>query len=440
MIGFLGYTLKASICVIVFYIFFVAVIRNHTFLVMNRLYLLSGLMLSLIIPVLKISLFDVRSSSVISSIMGIISIEQEYDFLQPQHLTYGKTPLNYAWIMPVIYFTGMMVLFFKLLISISRTFRIISNSETHLHGNIKIVKTETALLFTFFNMILLPKGDHDPLIMEHEMAHIRQKHWFDLILMELVSLLLWFNPFVVLYKNSLKLQHEYLADLKVIKTGNPVENYLSCMIKQVQVEGFSGLVHPFYCKTIKKRIIMITKNRTSAKSLGLYLLILPLIGLLLLAFTGSHIKTGLQTVIQVAAAEDAYVPSICPLDVSKVTRISGYGERLNPLTGKKDFHKAVDFAAGDGENIMSTAKGVVTEAEFSDKGMGYYILIRHNDTYTTFYSHLKSFTVKAGDPVEKGQLIGYVGNTGLSKGPHLHYEVIKDGERVNPEGYLPKNK
>jgi murein DD-endopeptidase MepM/ murein hydrolase activator NlpD len=70
--------------------------------------------------------------------------------------------------------------------------------------------------------------------------------------------------------------------------------------------------------------------------------------------------------------------------------------------------------------------------------MGNYVIIHHDDTYDTFYSHLKSSSVKAGDNVKKGSVIGYVGSTGLSTGPHLHYEVIKNGERVNPEDYMPK--
>jgi len=131
--------------------------------------------------------------------------------------------------------------------------------------------------FSFFNLIFLPRNGNHQMIIEHETTHVKQFHWVDLILMEIVSVLLWFNPFVILYKNALKLQHEYLADTSVIKDKNRIETYLNCMLKQVQVVSCNGITSQFYCKTIKKRIVMITKNKTSNKYLGVYLLALPLV-------------------------------------------------------------------------------------------------------------------------------------------------------------------
>ena len=115
--------------------------------------------------------------------------------------------------------------------------------------------------FSFFNMVFLPEHENNPLIIEHEIAHIRQLHWFDLIIAEIATVLLWFNPFVVLYKNSLKLQHEYLADASVLKDSRKTEGYLRCMLQRVQLVSSGGLTSHFYCKTIKKRIIMISKNK-----------------------------------------------------------------------------------------------------------------------------------------------------------------------------------
>jgi murein DD-endopeptidase MepM/ murein hydrolase activator NlpD len=87
---------------------------------------------------------------------------------------------------------------------------------------------------------------------------------------------------------------------------------------------------------------------------------------------------------------------------------------------------------------MASAKGVVVDTQFDSK-KGTYILIKHNNLFASFYSHLKTVSVKVGDPLKKGQLIGYSGNSGsFSTGPHLHYEVIKNEKQVDPQDYFPK--
>ncbi|MDR0232419.1 MAG: hypothetical protein LBI82_09915 [Dysgonamonadaceae bacterium] len=136
-------------------------------------------------------------------------------------------------------------------------------------------------------MIFLPKHENHQMIIEHEITHVKQFHWVDLVLVEIVSVLLWFNPFVIFYKKSLKLQHEYLADTSIIKDRNQIESYLNCMLKQVQVVSCNGIISQFYCKTIKKRIVMITKNKTSNKYLGVYLFVLPLVCFMLFAFSSN---------------------------------------------------------------------------------------------------------------------------------------------------------
>ena len=437
MITYFWYILKVSICLIALYTFYLLLLRNSTYFFLNRLYLVIGLFLSFIIPILKFSIFKQQSDSQLSSVLNKILIAPENDFFQTQNLSYGVTSINYSLILSVIYFTGISILFCKLLFSIVRINRIKNSSEIYQMGKLKIVKTDSAVPFSFFSLIFLPKTESNSMIIEHEKAHITQLHWFDLILTEIVSVLLWFNPFVVLYKSSLQLQHEYLADHKVIKNNNPIENYLGCLLKHVQIVSKGGLVSHFFCKTIKKRIDMITKNKTSVSYVGVYLLILPIICLLLFAFTSSNHKIVLISNDTVSVNSDEYIPSIFPVDVKIVKSTSGYGQRMNPFTNKKDFHYGIDIAISVGEKVRSTAKGIVVETG-TDSIKGNYIIINHNKDFSTFYAKLKSVSVKVGDKIEKGEIIGYSGNTGISTGPHLHYEVIKNGKQVDPKDYLPK--
>jgi beta-lactamase regulating signal transducer with metallopeptidase domain len=435
MILFLWFTLKASICLILFYMFFVLFLRKSTFFWLNRIYLLTGLLLSLIIPLLKIPLHG-NSLPVVNSALDLISgIESEGVSQQTPNNMNILHFFNFQIILPVIYIIGVSFMFIRLFNFLYGIIRLRGNSQTYAMGRIRIVKTQTVTPFSFFNIVFLPVDETDRMIMNHEMAHVRQHHWFDLVIAETVSLLLWFNPFVVLYKSSLKLQHEYLADAQVLRNSYRIEDYLACMLQRVQFVSTGGLVSPFFCKTIKKRVIMMTKNKTSVKHLWVYLLVIPLVGLLLAAFTLKS-NPGLisdnkpdKTVV--------HKPSIYPVKTIYITRKNGYGEWINPISHVREFHKGIDLAAKEGIEVMATADGEIVEAKFDENSKkGNYVLIKHDETYSTIYAHLKSFTVKPGDQVKQGQVIGNVGNTGVSTGPHLHYEVICNNERVNPKDYL----
>ncbi len=105
-----------------------------------------------------------------------------------------------------------------------------------------------------------------------------------------------------------------------------------------------------------------------------------------------------------------------------------YVEAFNVSTG----HRAIDYAASAGTPIRAVGDGVVTHASWSTAGYGNLTSIRHNGTYSTNYGHQSRFAVKAGERVKQGQIIGYVGSTGFSTGPHLHYEMVKNGTKINP--------
>ena len=126
---------------------------------------------------------------------------------------------------------------------------------------------------------------------------------------------------------------------------------------------------------------------------------------------------------------------------------SAFGMRKHPIDGYNKMHRGTDFAAPMGTPIMASGSGVVTRAKWCGGG-GNCIKIKHNSNYETVYAHMKNFArgIKEGIRIKQGQIIGYVGSTGKSTGPHLHYEVIKDGKKINsqklklPSGKILKNK
>jgi len=114
---------------------------------------------------------------------------------------------------------------------------------------------------------------------------------------------------------------------------------------------------------------------------------------------------------------------------------SGYGKRTDPFNGKKSYHRGVDFAGKRGSDVVAVASGVVVRAEKAS-GYGNLVEIRHVDGYTTLYGHNKENLVRAGDVVSKGQTIALLGSTGRSSGPHVHFEVHRDGKIVDPQRYV----
>jgi hypothetical protein len=120
-----------------------------------------------------------------------------------------------------------------------------------------------------------------------------------------------------------------------------------------------------------------------------------------------------------------------PIDGARIT--SGYGRRRHPILGYNRMHRGTDFAAPRGTPVYAAGDGVV-EVAGRKGGYGKYIRIRHNGTYKTAYAHLNGYArkIRRGRRVKQGQVIGYVGSTGRSTGPHLHYEVMVNGRQVNP--------
>ena len=123
-----------------------------------------------------------------------------------------------------------------------------------------------------------------------------------------------------------------------------------------------------------------------------------------------------------------------PLDTLRVT--SPFGVRVHPITKVKRSHNGVDFGAPAGTPIYATRAGTVTTASYQAGGAGYYVRINHGDGFGSIYMHMTNYIVKTGQTVKQGQIIGYVGSTGLSTGAHLHFGVSYAGKYVNPMAYI----
>ena len=132
----------------------------------------------------------------------------------------------------------------------------------------------------------------------------------------------------------------------------------------------------------------------------------------------------------------ASIPAIQPVSNKDLSRMaSGYGYRIHPIYKTRKLHTGMDFSAKTGTEIYATGNGVIAKVRRSKKGYGNHVVINHGYGYKTLYAHMSRYTVKKGQVIKRGEVIGYVGNTGTSVAPHLHYEVHKNGKKINPVNF-----
>ncbi len=133
----------------------------------------------------------------------------------------------------------------------------------------------------------------------------------------------------------------------------------------------------------------------------------------------------------------ASIPAIQPISNKDLTRMaSGFGYRIHPIYKTTKMHEGMDFTAPVGTDIYASGNGVVKVIEYDSKGYGNHVIISHGFGYETLYGHMSKIKVRPGQKVNRGDVIGVVGSTGTSTAPHLHYEVIKQGNKINPINFF----
>ena len=151
----------------------------------------------------------------------------------------------------------------------------------------------------------------------------------------------------------------------------------------------------------------------------------------------------LDEILKLAKSKEkllAAIPAIQPIRNENLKRMaSGFGYRSDPFTKARKFHEGMDFTAKTGTPVFASGDGIVSRADNTASGFGNHIVIRHGFGYETLYGHLSRYKARVGQYVKRGDVIGYVGSTGRSEAPHLHYEVHKNGDVVNPLNFYYGN-
>ena len=281
MSDFVMYLFESGICLALFYSIYWLFLKKETFFNLNRFFLISSILFSFIVPFVKIP----------SSITSGPIIERAYFFTQS--VGSSSQSLGVFDVILGVYAFGTGFLLLRFSFQLIKVFILIKKNGVHKYNGFKVVFIEkNCSPFSFFNFIFINKsnisGDDLQRIIAHEMIHIRQYHSIDLIVLELLAIFQWFNPFVWPYKKSLKETHEYLADYAVIAQGCSAAKYQLLIVEQHVGAKLFELANNFNQSQIKRRITMITKNKSKRWAKLKILLILPMLCFLILAFADSQ--------------------------------------------------------------------------------------------------------------------------------------------------------
>jgi len=439
MIDSLQYLLQASLVFSLLYLAYRLVLSRLTFHAFNRYLLLAFVPLSLLLPVVPV-LFPA-----LPSISVDVPVYEGIPFVGGQQVasaapTAPAVGINYGLILGILYCCGVGFILLKLVFGIRKLTQLKRHAEIQEDQGHKIIFTKGTETFSFFNWIFIPKESElksHPAIVAHEKAHVRLRHSLDVVFSECYVALFWFNPLVYLYRRSLKSVHEFQADGSVLNSQMKTSHYLELLLQNMELSPKNSAPSYFNYPILKRRIDMITKSKSTPFAKLKYLVVLPICVVFCFAF---EVQTP-EIISAVANPTNSLVvsnlPSLFPVEgKSKEDITAFFGVKHNhPDSKKEKMHGGIDIKASVGTPVLAAADGTIAKA--ADEGKwGNLIVIAHADGYETWYAHLQGFNSEESQTVKKGDVIGYVGMTGLSRNPHLHYEVKLNGERVDPVDYL----
>lgn len=437
----------------------------------NRIYLWLIPILSLSIPLLEVEIGFAQGVDIIEA-QFVAPPSENAPPLSPELVASAPfsqdvNAYNFYGLLSIVYGIGIGVLLSKSLSSVLQLRRQLASKQLSLVQAPNVYAQDFfSSSFSFGRHIYLGSDwnrltpQDRSIVLSHEQAHIALKHRYDLYYFHLIRALFWFHPAAHLLLRSAKHLHEYQADQSVINAGYDFSAYAQLLLKlqskQKTPSSFSFAIaeHP-----LKTRIKMLKTKRSILKSGKYFLLTVILIGGLITGigyYFNSFAWLQLQINIEEAASEsdkplveaitsiqvvkkqtlalfNPDIPEYPPIDARMV---SGFGMRTHPILKTQILHKGIDYVAPMGTPVKASADGkVVLVTSNINGGYGNYgvqVVLQHANGYKTRYAHLKKSLVKLDQTVKQGEEIALLGNSGLSKGPHLHFEVILNDRPIDP--------
>lgn len=268
-------------------------------------------------------------------------------------------------------------------------------------------------------------------VLAHEFAHIKRYDLVKYLLLMVVKSLFLVSPFVYFLVGKIIEHEETEADLLAIRlSGITPNSFGKTILKLLSVTNHVNNYVPALGMKKKRRLTMRLKRlfeRERSKKNRFAAVCVSMLALGIMTFNFTSIASTLSDADSLGF--------INPVKNGRVTQM--FGQRQHPITKKDYFHKGIDLAAKKGTDVEAAAAGNVAVVDYNEK-QGHYIVISHKDGYSSSYSHLGKVVVSAGSIVRQGEVIAKLGNSGVSTGPHVHFEIRKDGEAVDPAEHFSK--
>ena len=369
---FLQYLLQSSACIAAFYLVYWLFLRRETFFLVNRFYLVFAALLSLLIPLIRFNLYDLGPiRSVVIYLDPVIITPEKIGYVASLHWNGIQT----LWI---VYITGVTIFLARFIFQLAQLLFLVRRHEIIQKERINLVFIDQAYSpFSFFNYIFVnPRQDQDSgisTIINHEQVHVQQRHSIDLIIIELLIIVQWFNPFAWFIGRSIKTNHEFLADEGVLQNGFSKWDYQELLLSRASGIQVNNLTNNFNVSLLKTRIIMMTKTRSTVWAKWKIMFALPAFMVVLFFFsTSSFDRILAQTVSQNSNKETTAKSEIKKSD-----------QRL-AQSGKKEPQK---------QQIKYTAP-VVLDSKTTSNGEPCYTVVEKQPTFQGGQEGLIKFLVE----------------------------------------------
>ena len=304
-----NYIIKVILCSALFFFTYKLLLEKERMHLFKRFYLLSVLLLSFIIPLITFYAATPILPISENEILNINSLQNNgiTQIFSPEQSSTNHLPI---WL--TIYTIITILLFLRFIANLCNILSKTRRNQTIAYKNATIVLISKDLMphsflnYLFLNMSEYEKGNIENEILIHEYAHIQQKHSYDILLMEILQITFWFNPFVYYYKRAIQLNHEFLADETVIDISQNVRSYQYLLIDKANKSKAYNLTSPFNFSITKKRLLMMTKTKSLRNALCRQIAIIPVLALSIIVFSTKLLA---QDTITVQKVKQNNVPS-----------------------------------------------------------------------------------------------------------------------------------
>jgi len=416
----LQYSLEVGICWAILYLIYIAFLRRETFFSINRWYLLSSLALGLLIPVLRtIPIAFQEEVVVVNEALYFISAGPQLIAANITAPSETESILSLNNLLLLVYSLGVLLVGSRFLIGLLKIKKLHASGLKTDKGSFTLVETaKFHLPFSFLNCVYfskeMPINDNIEKILKHELTHVESWHTLDVLFTEVLQVLFWFNPLIILYKKAIKESHEYVADASVLQDTSQ-KIYGQILLRQSQSGLQIALANHFFHSHIKKRLTMMKQKKSKRPAMIKYLFALPVILLLMILFQSQAMPENTE-----------FTPNLIPVETTALLK-------------RIDDHKfvknsGIDLEVEDGTLVYASASGWLSTICTTEDNK-YTITLDHDITYSTHYGNLAEVFANHGK-IEKGQVIARVASATNGSKSKLHFEIIKYGDWEDPKKYI----